>query len=508
MPGTSVKYLDFSGGMQNATSRFLQRDNELSLSLNADLDTIGSIKKRLGYKRAGANDIEATETITKLYDGGTYLYAHADTTIYYNNSATNPVAGTWTAVTGGTNPGASMLVQMARFKDIGELYIAGANPSPTSADHFLVTQRVADEAGAPGTKADADTAQFPRAKFVVRWLDRLYFGYCFATWYNEGSLAKPERVVYTNVPTAGALTGQTINDVDFTNFLDADDPITAMWPMPDSLTVFTEYALWQWTTNSWKKKWPIGCVGQNTIANVDIYTIFYNKDGIFVYTGGKPQLISNKIQPIIDAISNPSACFAWNDDKHYYLWVGSLTLDGISYQNCVIEYSVYTNGFNILRYTLPIRTGTTQYTITAGTRFDNGSTLRTYLGNEDGVAYYMSHPGDSTKVYTDGDQTGETYDIELKAQTKRWDLGLPEDKKRNTIFTLFSENPSHLVARIRGDGGDWHDIASIEETVQRNETSAPEAYDYQFEFSEIGNTEGPSINGIQFDITQTEERGV
>lgn len=513
MAKTKIRLQEFSGGMQNTTSRFLQKDNELSLLLNGHTDNIGSITKRLGYRKCGDADIQDGESPSILYDGGTYLYSAvsnaSNVKVWHNDDAADPRTGTWTETTGGTALPDDINVSMARFTELKQLYIVGAKSAPTAASDFMVTQVVAAEPTVPETKADASTAQFPRAKYVVRWLDRLYFGYCYATWVTEGALIKSNRVVYTEAPAAGALAGQTINDAAFTNFFEIDDPITGMAPGADALTVFTKTALWDYTIDSLKRKYSIGCENHNTIRSLDIYTLWYSSlnNGIYARSGGKPEKISNKISPIVKAIANPSACFAWVDDEHYYLYVGTLTLDGNSYQNCVLAYSIETNTWAIYKFRLPYSSGTTEYTMTAAGEFTNSSSVtRPFFAASTGQAYQLSHPGDSTKWYKDGDQSNETFAIELKAQTKSFDLGTPEQRKYTDRGAVFATNWVGITLKSRVDDGSWVTQGPLDGFSTILPMDVDTGQFIQYEFSEIGDTTSPQIEALAFNVMQDGEQ--
>jgi hypothetical protein len=377
----------------------------------------------------------------------------------------------------------------------------------------MTTQVVAAEPTVPQTKANADTAQFPKAKYVYRWRDRLYFLYCSATWY-EGAAVKPNRGVYTNVPAAGVLKIQTdendatvnLNSVDFTHLFDTDDAIVGGMPTTSSLVVFTRNGMWDWTLNTWRKRNNIGCTSSKTINSVDVYNFWLSDAGIMVESGSKPELISNKIQPIIDAIPDKTLCFSWVDDSHYYLWVGTLTLDGISYQNCVIQYSVKSNSFWIYKYRLPYSSGTTEYIMKCVGTYDDGSTKRAYFGASDGFIYCLSHPADTTPVYTDGDQTDKTFDIEMKVQTKRWDFGTPDEiKKFVPEMTVLSRYASNVNIRSRAEGKKWGHVGSASEPIETFSVNPTKGRDIQLEFSETGKTQGPEIHGVIFNTEQKEK---
>ncbi|MGH2612136.1 MAG: hypothetical protein ACRDFB_03695 [Rhabdochlamydiaceae bacterium] len=54
-----VEINDLSKGLQDKTTEFLQQPGELNEAINARYDTIGSVKKGMGYTQEG-NDLTST----------------------------------------------------------------------------------------------------------------------------------------------------------------------------------------------------------------------------------------------------------------------------------------------------------------------------------------------------------------------------------------------------------------------------------------------------------------
>lgn len=53
---------DFSGGIQQKTTEFLQNDNELNDARNVRYDTIGGVKPAEGYTQTGSDLTSTTST--------------------------------------------------------------------------------------------------------------------------------------------------------------------------------------------------------------------------------------------------------------------------------------------------------------------------------------------------------------------------------------------------------------------------------------------------------------
>lgn len=59
-----IQIEDFSQGLQVKTSRFLQKNNEVSDAENVTFDEIGGFGKKLGYTQQGDNIASSTTTST------------------------------------------------------------------------------------------------------------------------------------------------------------------------------------------------------------------------------------------------------------------------------------------------------------------------------------------------------------------------------------------------------------------------------------------------------------
>jgi len=65
MPNTKVEVIsDFSGGVQNTTSRFLRKSNQVDLAINADFRRTGGVGSRKGYTVKGGSISTTTSTST------------------------------------------------------------------------------------------------------------------------------------------------------------------------------------------------------------------------------------------------------------------------------------------------------------------------------------------------------------------------------------------------------------------------------------------------------------
>lgn len=515
-----IHTLELSGGLQNRTSRFMRQTNELKLLINGHTDSIGSLTKRLGFRKVGAT-VQSGKSITGLADAGTYLYVGSNNSgdtagqLKYNNSATDPVAGTWTAVSGGTAIPANVYYSIVPFAEIKALIIAGATTSPSTGANFMTT--LTATYAAPGTTTDVSNA--PKSKFAIRFRDRIYHGYCAENagwttthWYNETVAVKPNRIVFSEPPMAGALTYEDQGVSGYSNFLDLGDDCTGLAATPnDQLAGFTANSMWILSgdaTLSWRKRFNIGCDSHWSIRNADVYTFWFNRNGIYAYSGGKPEKISTRIQPIIDAISDPTAVFAETpDDDHYRLWVGTLTLEGLTFYNCVLQYTLSTNSWTIYSYSVPT-TPTNSSTFKMFGSFNQGSKTRMYAGSSVGQVYVLSEPADTgtSLIYTDGDQTSETYPISFLARTAQFDFGSPSEEKLITAVVIYSTNGQGASFLVRTDpktsNGEFLNVGQIEDDIEIFEVPNSAAYWHQFEVTETSNNPPLTFEGFSVGVNE------
>lgn len=153
--------MDFSGGMQAATSHLLRKRNEVVRAINANFNKkIGSITRRDGYEKVARTIQDGNDS---LY-GGVYKYGNNFKILVGINNASNTqaelrvldTADYWTTIlTTNTNT----RFNCANFFD--ELYVAGVNDrnqyqTLTNIDSTLTTSQVRNVYQAPACKFITD----------------------------------------------------------------------------------------------------------------------------------------------------------------------------------------------------------------------------------------------------------------------------------------------------------------------------------------------------------------
>lgn len=378
-------FLNVLGGAVTSVSPFLQPENSATILNGVNVSyRLGAMLKDTGYSRVG-NAASASKAITGLHnfrqdsstqkilrtknnDAGTNLL------LQYNNS------GTWTDINVSTTYDAFEDSQVEMEDFIGYCFVVGYD----STDGVFLP--IGSLTGTTFSTATNVTGA-PNAKYIKRYRDRLYLANC----YYSGA-AYQYRVYYSDAVSAGSIawTGVTATtgffDVDFS---EAVIGIAENW---DRLIVFTEYSAYFWDQTQRKKLWDTGCSNHRTIATSGAYMIWANFDGVWNSTGGQPENIA---MPVIDFIraGNPRNFVAKLVDEEYNLFVGNVTVNGISYSNCLLTYNIPTSTW---------RWRELGHSVTVMERFNSSGTQRLYLGTSIGEVYDKCKYTDATLINSDG----------------------------------------------------------------------------------------------------------
>ncbi len=186
-----TRYLDFSGGLQTATSRLLMKDNELSKAQNARYDKkIGGVTRKAGYEIVG-NPVEHGKAIKGgnsffQKDGNNKLLVSvnnsndSNATIRYENEPF------WNNVL--TNLPASSKVEFENFLD--QAFIVGYSESE---DSYLQPQTIN---GSLNVSTTDHVYNAPRGKYILKYADKLYIANC-----SISGKKYPDRLYQSSAPT-------------------------------------------------------------------------------------------------------------------------------------------------------------------------------------------------------------------------------------------------------------------------------------------------------------------
>jgi hypothetical protein len=420
-----INLKQFSRGMHYNGNDFLKSPDELKILNGCNVDyKLGSITKGLGYSQIG-EPLEAGNNITGLFnfrqtEATQKMIATVndatddDTQLFYSTG------GAWTEIAGGETAWANEANGKVEMESMDAYcYFCGYDAT----DGFLPNISLTNTT----TSTSTNVTNMPESKYIKRYRDRIYIGNC-----NITSTVYPYRVYYSSVPDAGAITWTVATD-----FLDVDysDAITGMGENWDRLLVFTQYMAYNYDQTSWKKLWDVGCSSHRTIKNSGVYTLWANYDGVWMSWGGKPQHLSDKINSFIKAADMANA-FAEVIDEEYHLYLGNITVDGVSYTNLQAI-------FNIPYQTWHIRECAD--TLTTFAKYNSSGKTYLWHGDNSGEVMQWSKYSDASPVYND-----DTNSIASYFQTNKLDFGMPENRKRIGQIISYNENAQglNLFARV------------------------------------------------------------
>lgn len=357
-------------GIQTKTSDLLMAEDELKEVLNVDLSKYGIIQKRAGYSQRG-DVIASDKEVLGLFQ-------------YYNTGGDSQL------VVGMNSTDDSTLIIRARETqnfniDVTEL--AGFEDCRLDAENFIdylfiVGYDSADDVfidtgcwnGSAWSTA-TNLTDAPNGKFII-----LVNGYLLIiNGEDENSNRAPSRVWWPDPPTSLPVTLTWDNDNNWWDFFpDNGEEITGAISNFNKGLIFKNSSIHAFdpvAQTSQVISANIGCDSHRSIQNVNKYTIFYNRKGIYATNGLDLQLISNPVEKYIDAIDQDeigNVCAGVKENKYYHLFIGDVTVDSTDYTNCELVYDTVQNSWTVntlndviriyCNYIQPVNTTTTSTT--------------------------------------------------------------------------------------------------------------------------------------------------
>ena len=445
---------------------------------------VGSILKRPGYSIIGSA-LETGKSITGLHNfrqSATTQKMLAtvndgtddDTQLFYSTG------GAWSEIAAGETAWANKAninVEMADFD--GYCYIVGYG----STDGFIAPRTLTGT-----TLGTTNTTDMPNAKYITRYRDRLYIA-------NTDISGTPTRfrLYYSSVPSSGTITWNTS-----TQFLDVDysEDIKGIAENWDRLFVFTEYSAYMVTNPPIEKKkvWDVGCSSHRSIKNSGQYMLWANRDGVFMSKNGSdPVNISGRVADFI-RFSNMTTCFAEIVDEEYHLYIGSVTVNGVSYSNCSLVFNIPTMTWRVHEY---------YDSMSIFGKFYSSGQDFLWMGTTTGSVHQLGKYTDATLKTSDNGQP-----IHSWFQTGAFDFGTPAEKKELKKLFAYSDRAQGLmlygrVVNMNNQGStEWRSLGELKEYI--NEFSInPESGNFlQIEGVENGTNPYWSFFGMTFDVNQ------
>jgi len=340
-------------------------ENSVQLAINMNFDRVGSIVTRNGiatYATTLAGSISAFGALNSQASATKYLFAQVGTDIRARNSSTGAWASVRTLSTG------AYKARFSQFLNRVWMVNGSSGDDPKTSD-----------GGAFGT-TDVP-ATLPKGDFIQA-------GYDARVWIAN---AAKDILYYTDQVVS--LDGSTyVSPLTFTlttNFISTFSPqdgesITGLFRVPKALLVFKQNHIYRVYNPDNVDAYPaynVGTFSQESIVQGKDGLYFHHSSGFYKFNyDSQPTEISRRIVDFVKAIPRSAYenIIGVYDGYDAIKWsVGSLTVDGVTYANCQLRYSISTQIWTVYDFS-----GTN---ITALIRYDDGTTIEQIAGTSTGL---------------------------------------------------------------------------------------------------------------------------
>ncbi|CAB4172205.1 hypothetical protein UFOVP1346_16 [uncultured Caudovirales phage] len=318
MKGSPFVHGDFRGGLNTKAANYLLEDTQCRDCLNVQSTTTGAIVKRPGITTVASQ----TPSFTSLYaiesTSSDHFLAATSTTLNkivgsaITSVSTGETSGQWALVEATTDTTGPSLTPAETSQ--GPVFLSNGNVSKAWDGTTLVdwTMDVNSTLDVPGAAVPPHTISLVHeSRIVIASGSTIYWS---EVQVGTGTL-----------PRTWMLENQQLFDPD-----DGDE-ITGLGRVGSNLIVFKKHKIFvvydintganrRLTTN-------IGCVSNRSIKETPFGTLFLADSGVYVTGGNSCDLISDQITPTILALNATSTATAEFHRNHYYLSVGTVTLD-------------------------------------------------------------------------------------------------------------------------------------------------------------------------------------
>lgn len=436
MPRTQVAISTVNGVVGGVSYRIAPQDS-VRKAVNFDFDEeLGSAVTRKGCTVQANGQLMAEDnTILGLYHfvdseagansqllAGANIVGDATASIFYNN------AGTWTATSTGLTAGAKM--RFETFLDAVVMVNGSEVRSWAGTGAWLTT-------GGP-----FDLANMPIGKYVTIYKDQVV---------TSGVSGDPDTLHISSIPTAGAVSWTTNNRTITINPEDSSN-IMGHGEIGGILVVLKRFGMYTWNNRATEpdQLCTVGCSSNESIVVGGDTMFFFNEQGVWATKGSYPILISRKVQPWIDGMS---ANFYENvnahaNNKHVFFSIGDCTVDGETYANVVLRYSLHTKEWSVRSYANEFR---------VFARYQSSNEVQ-ILGGDTTARVLQLDNGDDDNG-TPISYELETHDFDGGSEAVEWSVG--------RYIYAFGDNPNRDSVQMKVDSGDWKEVGTLSDSVNR-----------------------------------------
>lgn len=443
-------------------------ENSVQLALNMNFDRIGSTVTRNGVAEY-ADDLSGSVTsfgTLNIQGGNKRLFGQVGADISVWNGTT------WTSVDTAT------VTTKARFSQfLNRVWRingnAGDKPETSAGGAF-------DTTDVPAT--------FPAGDFIDA-------GFGGRVWIADSST---DIIYYTDIvqSTNGTSYVTPLTFDITTNFIAKFSPqdgesITGLFRVPKALLLFKQnhiYRIYSTTNVDPYPAYNVGTYSQESIVQGKDGVYFHHSSGFYKFNyNGQPTEISRRVSDFVKAIprDNYDDVIGVYDGADAIKWsVGAVTVDGVTYSNCQMRYTLSTQVWTIYDF------GGTS--ITALITYDDGTTIEQIAGTSDGKVGKL-----------DSGTTDFGKDINFD-MIDRWRSVVEMYSHSKTVngIAIMSENAGGTLVQYQADGyitNKWKDLDTMKSSyVSLFPNSLTEDLN-MFRLRIKGNTTGTPIifNGIE-----------
>jgi len=405
-------------------------ENSVQLAINMHFDRIGSMTTRLGianYADQLAGSVTAFGTLN-IQGGNKRLFGQVAKDISVWNGTTWASVRTTTVTT---------IARFSQFLNRTWMVNGNAGDDPQTSNG--------------GAFAGTDVpATFPAADFIEAGFDG-------RVWVADSA---NDILYFTDiVQSTDGINYITPLTFDITtNFISKFSPqdgesITGLFRVPKALLLFKQnhiYRVYGTTNVDPYPAYNVGTYSQESIVQGKDGVYFHHSSGFYKFTyDTQPTEISRRVSDFIKAIprTNYENVAGVYDGRDAIKWsVGPLTVEGVTYANCQMRYSISTQVWTIYDFA--------DNSITALVRYDDGTTIEQIAGTSTGLVGKLDsgHTDFGTKIYYEMIDRWRSF-TEMYSRSKTM-----------TGIAVMSENAGGSVVQYqvnKDDVNKWNNVGTI-----------------------------------------------
>jgi len=338
-------------------------ENSVQLAINMNFDRIGAVQTRPGVKELYDPRVGSVTSLATLniQGGSKYLFSQVGTDI-----------SVWTGTVWSTVRTTTVTTKARFAQFLNRLWMVnghGGDAPMTSGGSTFATIDV--------------PATFPKGDFILAGFD----GRVWIADSTLDALYYSDIIQFTGTAYVTPLTFDlTTNFIQYLSPQDGES-ITGLYRIPKAMLVFKQNHIFRVYSASNVDAYPaynVGTYSQESIVQAKSGLYFHHSSGFYQFNysayNSQPIEISRRVIDYVKAI--PRSAYenivGIYDGYDAIKWsIGPLTVEGVTYKNCQMRYSISTQVWTIYDFA--------SNGITALVRFDDGTTIHQACGTEGGL---------------------------------------------------------------------------------------------------------------------------